>query len=73
MQQQAQQQGTPVEQLNPQDAMPDPEQFVNDFNEKYIDDESKQGQDMLDFIRRYFSISFCLFSLVFCWRMLYLY
>lgn len=51
MQQQAQQQGTPVEQLNPQDAMPDPEQFVKDFNEKYIDDESKQGQDMLDFIR----------------------
>lgn len=51
MQAQAQQQGTPVEQLNPQDAMPDPEQFVKDFNEKYIDDESKQGQDMLDFIR----------------------
>lgn len=51
MQQQAQQEGTPVEQLNPQDAMPDPEQFVKDFNEKYIDDESKQGQDMLDFIR----------------------
>ena len=51
MQQQAQQQGTPVEQLNPQDAMPDPEQFINDFNEKYIDDESKQAQDILDYIR----------------------
>lgn len=51
MQQQAQQQGTPVEQLNPQDAMPDPEAFIKDFNEKYIDDESKQGQDILDYIR----------------------
>ena len=51
MQQQAQQQGTPVEQLNPQEAMPDPEAFVKDFNDKYIDDESKQGQDILDYIR----------------------
>ena len=51
MQQQAQQEGTPVEQLNPQEAMPDPEEFVNDFNKKYIDEESKQGQDMLDFIK----------------------
>lgn len=51
MQQQAQQQGTPVEQLNPQEAMPDPEAFIKDFNEKYIDDESKQGQDILDYIR----------------------
>ena len=51
LQQQAQQQGTPLEQLNPQQAMPDPEAFIKDFNEKYIDDESKQGQDMLDFIR----------------------
>ena len=51
MQQQAQQEGTPVEQLNPQQAMPDPEEFIKDFNEKYIDDESKQAQDVLDFIR----------------------
>ena len=51
MQNQAAQQGTPVEQLNPQDAMPDPEQFVEDFNNKYIDDESKQAQDLLDYIR----------------------
>ena len=51
MQQQAQQQGTPVEQLNPQDAMPDPEQFIKDFNENYIDEESKQAQDLLDYIR----------------------
>lgn len=51
MQNQAQQQGTPVEQLNPQDAMPDPEEFIKNFNENYIDEESKQAQDLLDYIR----------------------
>ena len=51
MQQEAAQNGTPPEQINPQDAMPDPEQFVKQFNEKYVDDQTKQGQDMLDFIR----------------------
>ena len=51
MQQQAAQQGTPMEQLNSQDAMPDVDQFVKEFNEKYIDDESKQAQDLLDYIR----------------------
>lgn len=51
MQQQAKQQGTPVEQLNPQEAMPDPEQFLKNFEDNYIDDESKQGQDLLDYIR----------------------
>ena len=51
LQAQAQQQGTPPEQVNVQDAMPDPEQFINDFNEKYIDDESKQGQDLLNYIK----------------------
>jgi hypothetical protein len=49
--QQAQQQGQDPSTVNPQDSMPDPEQFIKDFNEKYIDDESKQGQDMLDYIR----------------------
>ena len=49
--QQAAQQGVQPQQVNPQDAMPDPEQFIKDFNEKYIDDESKQAQDMLDYIR----------------------
>lgn len=50
-QQQAQQQGQDPNTINPQDSMPDPEQFIKEFNEKYIDDESKQGQDMLDYIR----------------------
>lgn len=49
--QQAQQQGQDVSTINPQNSMPDPEQFIKNFNEKYIDDESKQGQDMLDYIR----------------------
>ncbi len=50
-QQQAVQQGQDPNSVNPQDSMPDPEQFIKDFNEKYIDDESRQGQDMLDYIR----------------------
>ena len=51
MQAQAQQQGTPPEQINPQDAMPDPEEFIKNFNDNYIDDESKQGQELLHYIR----------------------
>ncbi len=51
MVQQAQQQGQDPSTINPQQAMPDVEQFIADFNEKYIDDESKQGQDILDYIR----------------------
>lgn len=51
-QQQAQQSPAGQQQpINPQDAMPDPEEFIRDFNEKYIDEESKQAQDLLDFIR----------------------
>ena len=51
MQAQAQQQGTPPEQINPQEAMPDPEEFIKNFNDNYIDDESKQGQEVLHYIR----------------------
>ena len=51
LQAQAQQQGTPPEQINPQEAMPDPEKFIADFNENYIDDESKQGQELLNYIK----------------------
>lgn len=49
--QQAQQSGQDPSQINPQDTMPDVEQFIKEFNENYIDDESKQAQDMLDYIR----------------------
>lgn len=48
---QAEQSGTPPEQINPQDAMPNPEEFIEKFNQDYIDEESKQGQDVLDYIR----------------------
>lgn len=51
MQTEAAQQGVPPEQINPQEAMPNPEEFMQNFNEKYIDDESKQGQDILNFVR----------------------
>lgn len=51
MVQQAQQQGQNPNSINPQDAMPDPEQFIKEFNEKYIDDESKQAQELLGYIR----------------------
>ena len=51
LQQQAIQQGTPPEQINPQDAMPNPEEFMNNFNEKYIDDESRQAQELLNYVR----------------------
>lgn len=43
--------GQPVESVDPQQAVPDMEEFIKNFNEKYIDDESKQGQDVLDYIR----------------------
>ena len=49
--QQAQQQGQDPKTINPQQAMPDVDKFIADFNEKYIDDESKQGQDILDYVR----------------------
>ena len=51
MKAEAAQQGVPPEQINPQEAMPNPEEFMQNFNEKYIDDESKQGQDVLNFVR----------------------
>lgn len=49
--QEAQQNGQDPNSINPQDVMPDVDKFVDDFNEKYIDDESKQGQDVLDYVR----------------------
>lgn len=49
--QQAQQQGQDPSTIDPSTLMPDPEQFMENFNAKYIDDESKQGQDVLDYIK----------------------
>ena len=49
--QEAVQNGQPAESVNPQDVMPDMDAFVENFNKNYIDDRSKQGQDVLDYIR----------------------
>lgn len=51
MVQQAQQQGQDTKSIDPQQAMPDPEEFIKEFNENYIDEESKQAQDILDYIK----------------------
>lgn len=48
---QAQGQGQSPESINPQEVMPDPEEFISKFNQDYIDRESKQGQDILNYIR----------------------
>ena len=48
---QAQGQGQSPESINPQEVMPDPEEFMAKFNQDYIDRESKQGQDILNYIR----------------------
>lgn len=48
---QAQQQGQDPSNIDPSTLMPDPEEFIAEFNSKYIDDESKQGQDVLDYVR----------------------
>lgn len=56
--QQMQQEGYNVQEI-PQDElqqqamqqMPDVEEFIKDFNEKYVDDESKQAQDLLEYIK----------------------
>lgn len=49
--QEAQQQGKSSDSVDPQSAMPDQEEFINKFNEDYIDKESKQGQDILNYVR----------------------
>lgn len=51
MQEQAAQQGQDPSQVNPQDAIPDEEEFMNKFNEDYVDKQSKQGQELLDYVR----------------------
>lgn len=47
----SQEQGIPVNEVNPQEAMPNPEEFVERFNRDYIDNESKQAQDVLDYVK----------------------
>ena len=49
--QEAEANGQAAETIDPQQAMPDMDEFVKNFNKNYIDKESKQGQDVLDYIR----------------------
>ena len=51
MQEDAANQGQDPSQVNPKDAIPDEETFMNNFNEKFVDKQSKQGQDLLDYVR----------------------
>ena len=51
LQEQAVQTGKELTEEQIAQAKPDPEQFIKEFNENYIDEESKQGQDVLDFIK----------------------
>lgn len=50
MQDQASQNGN-QEDVNPQDAIPDEEQFMEKFNTDYVDKQTKQGQEVLDYVR----------------------
>lgn len=48
---QAQQSGQDPSTINQENVAPDMEEFIKNFEENYIDDESKQAQDVLDYIR----------------------
>lgn len=49
--QQAQANGQTPDSVDPQNAMPNPEEFIEKFNQDYIDKESKQGQEILNYVR----------------------
>ena len=59
--------GRPAESVNPQDAMPDMDAFVENFNKNYVDDRSKQGQDVLDYIRSATKDTILYLSAMFNW------
>ena len=65
--QEAEANGQPAESVNPQDAMPDMDAFVENFNKNYIDDRSKQGQDVLDYIRSATKDTILYLSAMFNW------
>lgn len=44
-------QGVPQEQINPQEIVPNIDEFIKDFNENYIDEQSEQGQQLLNYIK----------------------
>lgn len=47
----AAEQGQDVSQMSQEDFMPNMEEFVKNFEENYIDDQSAQGQKVLEYIR----------------------
>lgn len=49
--QQAQEQGQDPQSVDPQQAMPDPEEFMRKFEQDYIDKESTQAQEVLEYVR----------------------
>ena len=51
LQMQSEQSGQAPTEEQIQQAQPNPEEFIKQFNENYIDDESKQAQDVLDFVK----------------------
>lgn len=65
--QEAESNGQPAESINPQDAMPDMDAFVENFNKNYVDDRSKQGQDVLDYIRSATKDTILYLSAMFNW------
>ena len=50
-QQEAMQNGEDPNQINPQDLMPNIEDFVKDFEKNYIDEESQKGQNLFEYIK----------------------
>lgn len=48
---QAQGQGQSPDTIDPQSIMPDSDEFMKKFNDDYIDDESEQAQQVLDYVR----------------------
>ena len=65
--QQSQETGQEVTPEQVQQAMPDIEEFVKNFNENYIDERSVQGQDMLDYIKSITKDLFIYLSAFFDW------
>uniref|UniRef100_A0AAU8MHA7 Portal protein n=1 Tax=Geladintestivirus 1 TaxID=3233133 RepID=A0AAU8MHA7_9CAUD len=52
-QQQALQNGQNPEEIDPKELMPDMEEFIKNFEENYIDEETIQGQQVYEFIRNH--------------------
>ena len=63
--QQMQQEGQDISQISANQVMPDVETFIADFEANYIDDKSKQGQEVLNYIRSVTDDMFIYLSAIF--------